>query len=481
MKCPRCQGDNPDTTRFCGYCGENIFTSRAANPTETLQTPLRELQRGHLFAERYEIIEQLGKGGMGVVYRVHDQKIHEDVAIKILKPEIASEKNTISRFNNELRLARKITNKSICKMYDLNEYQGLQFITMEYVPGEDLKSFIRRSGQVSIGKAISIAKQLCQGLHEAHDLGVIHRDLKPSNIMIDTEGNAKIMDFGIARSTESKGITEAGVIIGTPEYMSPEQVEGDEVDPRSDIYSLGVILYELVTGRTPFEGKTPMSVALKHKTSKPQKPQELNTQVPEVLNRLILKCLEKDREKRYQSVDNLLENLKHIHAIPSTGQFEVETKLDSSTGTQTSFSLKKLLLPPAVLLGILGAVLVLVWFFQKKDQPTSFTEEEFVRGALVLSSREELPEIVFKVDPVLPEQTREKGLKGGEVVLKIRVDKTGEVEALKVVSSIPLLDQAAIDAVKQWKFKPKIIETKAVPVVFTVSVPFDFEKQEEHD
>ena len=481
MKCPRCQGDNPDTTRFCGYCGENIFTSRAANPTETLQTPLRELQRGHLFAERYEIIEELGKGGMGVVYRVHDQKIHEDVAIKILKPEIASDERTIERFNNELKIARRITNKNICKMFDLNENQGLQFITMEYVPGEDLKSFIRRSGQVSIGKAISIAKQLCQGLHEAHDLGVIHRDLKPSNIMIDTEGNAKIMDFGIARSTESKGITEAGVIIGTPEYMSPEQVEGDEVDPRSDIYSLGVILYELVTGRTPFEGKTPMSVALKHKTSKPQKPQELNTQVPEVLNRLILKCLEKDREKRYQSVDNLLENLKHIHAIPSTDQFEVEAKLDSSTGTQTSFSLKKLLLPPAVLLGILGAVLVLVWLFQKKNQPTSITEDELVRGALVLSSREELPEIVFKVNPVLPEQTGEKGLEGGEVVLKIRVDKAGEVEALKVVFSIPLLDQAAIDAVKQWKFKPKIIENKAVPVVFTVSVPFDFEKQEEHD
>lgn len=133
------------------------------------------------------------------------------------------------------------------------------------------------------------------------------------------------------------------------------------------------------------------------------------------------------------------------------------------------------------MLGVLATVFVLVWLFQKKDQPTSITEEEFVRGALVLSSREELPEIVFKVDPVLPEQIREKGLKGGEVVLKIRVDKAGEVEALKVVFSIPLLDQAAIDAVKQWKFKPKIIENKAVPVVFTVSVPFDFEKQEEHD
>jgi TonB family protein len=481
MKCPKCQGENPDATQFCGHCGANLFSSQAQEYTETIQILQGELLRGQLFAERYEVIEQLGRGGMGTVYRVYDQKIQEDVAIKILKSELAGEEGTITRFRNELRLARKITNKNICKMYDLNDYQGLQFITMEYIAGEDLKSFIRRSGRVSIGKAISIAKQMCEGLHEAHDLGVIHRDLKPSNIMIDSQGNTKIMDFGIARSTEAKGITEAGVIIGTPEYMSPEQVEGADVDPRSDIYSLGAILYELVTGRPPFEGKTPMSVAFKHKTSKPQEPRELNTQVPEELNRLILKCLEKDREKRHQNVDRLLEDLKELHETPSTGQIKVEARMDSSTGTQTSFSLKKLLLPPAILLGVLATVFVLVWLFQKKDQPTSITEEEFVRGALVLSSREELPEIVFKVDPVLPEQIREKGLKGGEVVLKIRVDKAGEVEALKVVFSIPLLDQAAIDAVKQWKFKPKIIENKAVPVVFTVSVPFDFEKQEEHD
>lgn len=481
MKCAQCQGENPDATQFCGHCGANLFSSQAQEYTETIQILQGELLRGQLFAERYEVIEQLGRGGMGTVYRVYDQKIQEDVAIKILKSELAGEEGTITRFRNELRLTRKITNKNICKMYDLNDYQGLQFITMEYIAGEDLKSFIRRSGRVSIGKAISIAKQMCEGLHEAHDLGVIHRDLKPSNIMIDSQGNTKIMDFGIARSTEAKGITEAGVIIGTPEYMSPEQVEGADVDPRSDIYSLGAILYELVTGRPPFEGKTPMSVAFKHKTSKPQEPRELNTQVPEELNRLILKCLEKDREKRHQNVDRLLEDLKELHETPSTGQIKVEARMESSTGTQTSFSLKKLLLPPAILLGVLATVFVLVWLFQKKDQPTSITEEEFVRGALVLSSREELPEIVFKVDPVLPEQIREKGLKGGEVVLKIRVDKAGEVEALKVVFSIPLLDQAAIDAVKQWKFKPKIIENKAVPVVFTVSVPFDFEKQEEHD
>jgi len=152
------------------------------------------------------------------------------------------------------KFARKITHKNVCRMFDLNEEEGTPYITMEYVPGEDLKSSVRRMGQLTIGKAISVAKQICEGLAEAHRLGVVHRDLKPQNIMIDSEGNAHIMDFGIALSVETKGVTEAGVIIGTPDYMSPEQVEGKQADKRSDVYSVGVIIYEMVTGRVPFEG-----------------------------------------------------------------------------------------------------------------------------------------------------------------------------------------------------------------------------------
>jgi len=312
MKCPQCESDNPNSTRFCGFCGTTLVPQEMSAATATLQTPLKELSRGSLFANRYEVIDMLGRGGMGTVYRVFDKKIVEDVAIKILKPEIASERTTIARFSNELKFARKITNKNVCKMYDLNEHEGNHFITMEYVPGEDLKSFIRRSGQVSIGKAVAIAKQICLGLAEAHRLGVVHRDLKPSNIMIDEEGNSKIMDFGIARSTEVKGITEAGMIVGTPEYMSPEQAEGDEVDQRSDIYSIGVILYELVTGNAPFKGKTPISIAFKHKTDIPQEPSEFNTQVNDRLSGIILKCLDKEKKKRYQSAEELLEELEKI-------------------------------------------------------------------------------------------------------------------------------------------------------------------------
>jgi serine/threonine-protein kinase len=191
--------------------------------TKTIEAAREELTTGSIFAGRYQIIEEIGKGGMGKVYKAQDKKINETVALKLIKPEIASDKKTIERFGNEMKFARKVAHRNVCRMYDLGEEKGSHFITMEYVPGEDLKGMIRMMGQLGAGKAISIAKQVCEGLEEAHRLGVVHRDLKPSNIMIDKEGNARIMDFGIARSLESKGITGAGVMIGTPEYMPPEQ------------------------------------------------------------------------------------------------------------------------------------------------------------------------------------------------------------------------------------------------------------------
>jgi len=186
IKCPKCQTDNPEDTAFCGKCGTQFELSKdiSVSHTKTLETPKEEFTRGTTFAERYEFIEELGTGGMGSVYKVFDKKIKEEVALKILKPEIADEK-TIERFSSELKLARKVRHENVCQMYDINEEEGTHYITMEYVPGEDLKSFIRRVGQLPVGKTISIAKQVCEGLSEAHRLGVVHRDLKPQNIMID--------------------------------------------------------------------------------------------------------------------------------------------------------------------------------------------------------------------------------------------------------------------------------------------------------
>jgi len=392
VKCPKCHSDNPSDSKFCKECGTQIgghepkspeFGIVSPNlPTETLQTPIHELTTGSTFAGRYQIIEELGKGGMGKVYKVFDQEVQAKMALKLIKPEVSADKNTIDRFRNELKIARDVSHKNICRMYDLGREAGSYFITMEYVSGEDLKSFIRRARQLVVGTAILIAKQVCEGLAEAHRLGVVHRDLKPGNIMIDKEGNAKIMDFGIARSISVKGITGAGVMIGTPEYMSPEQVEGKEVDQRSDIYSLGIILYEMLTGQVPFEGDTPFTVGVKQKSEIPRDPKELNSQIPLDLSRLILRCLEKDKEKRYQTAAELHADLEKIEkGIPTAERPVPKRKTLTSKPLTVTLTRKRLLVPTAVIALIAAAALI--WFVFLKKAPYLLPEQK--RSIAVIS------------------------------------------------------------------------------------------------
>ena len=353
MKCPKCHSENPTGTRFCGNCASPLPPDKKFVFTETVQIPIKELTAGTTFARRYQIIEDLGKGGMGRVYKVLDTEVQEKMALKLLHPDIAADEKTIERFRNELKLARAISHRNVCRMFDLGREEGTYYITMEYVSGEDLKSLIHRIGALPVGKAVSIGKQVCEGLSEAHRLGVVHRDLKPQNVMIDSEGNARIMDFGIARSLTARGITGAGVMIGTPEYMSPEQVDGKEADPRSDIYSLGIILFEMLTGHVPFEGDTPLSIAVKQKSERPPDPKSLNAQIPDELDRIILKCLEKPKEKRYQSADEVLTELARIEKdLPTTSQPLPIRKTLTSKQITVQFSLKKALWPVAALIAL---------------------------------------------------------------------------------------------------------------------------------
>ena len=362
INCPKCHSDNPDTVKFCGECGTQLPSHEKIAVTETIEAPREELNTGSTFAGRYQIIEELGKGGMGKVYKAHDTEIKEKVALKLLKPQIAADEKTIERFRNEIRLARKIVHKNVGRMYDLSKADGTYFITMEYIEGQDLRGLIRQSRQLTVGTTINISKQVSEGLAEAHKLGVVHRDLKPSNIMIDKQGNARIMDFGIARSVKGKGITGAGVMIGTPEYMSPEQVEVKEVDQRSDIYSLGVILYEMVTGRVPFEGETPLGIAMKHKGETPKDPRELNTQLPEDFSRVILRCMEKDKEKRYQSAGEVRSELEKIEkGIPTTEKIIPKRKPTTSKEITVTFSLKKLLIPGLIVAALVIGAVIIIW------------------------------------------------------------------------------------------------------------------------
>ena len=370
MKCPKCQADNPESKQFCGDCGTQLTPYPEAQPlvTETIETPQEEIATGAVFARRYQVIEELGRGGMGKVYRVLDKKLNEEVALKLIKPEISSDKRTLERFKNELKLARKVSQKNVGRMFDMGEETGTHYITMEYVPGEDLKSSIKRFGQLSVSKSLDIAKQICEGLSEAHKSGIVHRDLKPSNIIIDKQGNVRIMDFGIARSIKDKGLTGEGVIIGTPEYMSPEQVEGKEVDPRSDIYSLGVVLYEMMTGRPPFEGDTPLAVAVLHKSEAPRDPREIIPQIPENLARIILRCLEKEKSRRPQSAEEVLVSLGEIEGGSGiTGSPDTAKRSRTSKELTVTLGIRKPLLVAAIAVAVI-AIALLAWkLLPRKD------------------------------------------------------------------------------------------------------------------
>jgi len=388
--CPKCEHENPADTNFCGKCAASLDDAPGGSDmpfTKTIQTPGGTQKRGSgqpsgktlplgtMFAGRYQIIEELGRGGMGQVYKVLDTHIDERIALKILLPGISEDTSTIERFSNELKIARQITHKNVCRMYHFGRDGDHHYITMEYVSGENLKSFIKRSGQLTVGKAVFIGLQICDGLDEAHKLGVVHRDLKPHNIIIDEEGNAKVMDFGIARSLKTRGITGTGSVIGTPEYMSPEQAEGGEVDPRSDIYSLGVILFEMVTGTPPFDGETALSVAMKHKSEPPPNPKSFNEDIPAGLNRLILKCLEKDKAKRYQTVRDLRSELESIQTeAPSAKRKVALTETLTTKEFTVRFSLKKLLKPAAALLALAAAVFLASQIALKKREQISSQE-----------------------------------------------------------------------------------------------------------
>jgi serine/threonine protein kinase/tetratricopeptide (TPR) repeat protein len=443
MKCPKCQSDNPANTRYCGSCGFPLFSPNRmpAAKTLTLETPVLELERGVVFADRYEIIEELGKGGMGRVYRVLDKKINEEVALKLIKPEIADSR-TIERFGNELKMARRISHKNVCRMYHISEESGTHYITMEYVPGETLKGMIRMTRQLSVGTAVNIAKQVCEGLGEAHRLGVVHRDLKPQNIMIDKQGNARIMDFGIARSLESDGTTRPGVMIGTPEYMSPEQTEFREVDARSDIYSLGIILFEMLTGRPPFEGETPISVAMKHKSLKPPHPAKFNAQIPAHLSQIIMTCLEKDRENRYQSADQLLAELKATEeGLPTTERVISRRKPITEKEITVSFKPRRVLIPLFAVC-VLAVLSVIVWRLLPKREGAPLPQND--KPSLVImyfknnTGEENLDHWrTALTDLLITDLSQSKLIRvvSGEVLYNI-LDRLGQLEASAYSSEI---------------------------------------------
>jgi len=267
-------------------------------------------REGDVLGGRYQIQKLLGMGGMGAVYKARDMEVDRDVGLKVIRPDLAGNPAILARFKQELVLARQVTHKNIIRIYDLNEADGVKFITMEFIEGEDLRSILAGKGKLAPEEAVEMILQVCAGLQAAHSEGVIHRDLKPSNIMRDASGRVVIMDFGLARSIQGDGMTQTGMMIGTMEYMSPEQAMGKELDARSDEFAIGLIFYELLTGFMPFQAESAIASLVKRTQEQVVPLIEVDSSIPPELSQIVCKCLERDPQQRFASVEELAEALE---------------------------------------------------------------------------------------------------------------------------------------------------------------------------
>jgi len=293
---------------------KTVMMTAGASSTVAMKMQEGGIAPGMTFALRYEVKEMLGVGGMGMVFKAVDTELGEVIAIKSLKQEMLGEDpNALERFKSEIRLARKISHRNVVRTHDLGESGGVYFITMEYVEGKSLKDLIVSRGKLPVPVTLTVAKQLCRALEVAHDEGVIHRDIKPQNMVVQSDGVLKVMDFGIARLAKRKsGVTQAGMVVGTPEYMAPEQLMGDEIDARADIYAVGCVLYECLTGRPPITADSAITLIAKVLEDVPIAPRVVNGEVPEALNDLVLACLAKNAAERPQSALVLHDKLAAI-------------------------------------------------------------------------------------------------------------------------------------------------------------------------
>ena len=332
MQCPLCQADNPPTADHCTKCstpfpladmtisptamgtagiGGTQAWSVAVTPRPSSEAAAKgQLEPGTLLAERFEILQLLGQGGMGAVYKARDTELERLVALKLIRPELASHPEILRRFKQELILAREVTHRNVIRIFDLGQAQGIKFITMEYVEGRDLKGLIHEKTKLTADEAVPIVLQISAALEAAHTAGVVHRDLKPQNVMSDKDGRVYVMDFGIARSLEHQGMTQTGALMGTPEYMSPEQAKGEKVDARSDLFALGIIFYEMLTGISPFKADTAMAMMFKRTQERATPLAQLNMGVPGAISDIVSKCLEIKTEERYQSAREVINDLE---------------------------------------------------------------------------------------------------------------------------------------------------------------------------
>ena len=278
---------------------------------------------GNLLGGRYEIVSRLGGGGMAVVYKARDTLLNRRVTVKMLRSEYTSDEEFVSRFRREAQAVAKLSHPNIVSVYDVGQEGDIHYIVMEYIEGRNLKEIIKEQGKLPASRAANIAGHICDGLQDAHENGIIHRDIKPHNILVTDNGRVKVTDFGIAQMMSSVTVTDSSTIVGSVHYFSPEQAKGESAGVKSDIYSAGVVLYEMVTGKVPFEGETPIAVALKHIKSDPVPPAGINPDISPELERVILKAMQKDITMRYMNAGDMARDLRRLAGGEGAGEARV--------------------------------------------------------------------------------------------------------------------------------------------------------------
>src|ERR1035438_9935158 len=284
-------------------------------------------QIGDLLGGRYQVLQLLGEGGMGAVYKAADRELDRFVALKVIRPELASNPSILARFKQELLLAHQVTHRNVIRIYDLGEAEGVKFITMEFIEGQDLRALIREKKRFTPEEAVDVIQQVCHALKAGHNVGVNHGDLKPQNIMQDGSGRILVMDFGLARTVEGDGMTQTGALVGTMEYMSPEQALAKDLDQRSDIFALGLILYELLTGNTPFKADSALASLIKRTQEQATPVSDVDAQIPGALSGIVSKCLERDLDQRYQNVSAILADLNTWQDKRAAGTIKLDARV----------------------------------------------------------------------------------------------------------------------------------------------------------
>jgi len=310
IRCPKCHTDNPDTVKFCSECGTYLKPSKDVSVTKTFQTPARGFEKDSVIAKKYKIIAKIGEGGMGVVYKAEDARLDRSVALKFLPAELTSEKDAKKRFIQEAKAAAALNHPHICTIYEIDDAEEQTFISMEYIDGQSLKDKLK-DGPLDVEEAKDITLQVAEGLKEAHEKGIVHRDIKPANIMLTKKGHAKITDFGLAKLSWGADLTKPSTVMGTVAYMSPEQARGEAVDHRTDIWSLGAMLYEMLTGERPFKKAKEHALIHEILNVEPERISTLRPDIPRNIEDVVQKALEKDVGSRLQTMKDLIQTLKH--------------------------------------------------------------------------------------------------------------------------------------------------------------------------